>query len=319
MSTTAINWRQVHRIAAFGEPLIELQPCANGSLSVSFGGDVANVLVCLSRILGQRIDELRVLTSLGSSLYSRWLRDELRRYGIEVVGPNRPGEPGIYGISPDTSLQPHSSYWRSESAARDFFSTVSCADLDEIAPKSDAVILSGITLSLCSENSFEELFQWTRQRSDCATVVLDCNYRPALWKDVREARHRIERFKPAASLVVTSLEDESLLWPQWSLMDVLDRLTHAASEVVVRAGKAGCWICVDGTWTEARIVASDVVDATGAGDSHLAGYIAARLSGQPPLQAAHYANSVARVIIAQRGSVPSDRSIFPALPVAPTS
>jgi 2-dehydro-3-deoxygluconokinase len=319
MSTNDTSWDRKRTILALGEPLIELRFDGNNALGVSIGGDVANILACLSRIMEPRVNELQLLTSLGGSFYSKWLRDNLRRHGIEVIGPPGLGEPGVYGISPDPSIQPTSSYWRAESAARKFFATLSLAELKKIAPEADVVIITGITLALCSDASFEELLHWVGQLPLRATVALDCNFRPALWPDVETARRRLDRFQRAVALLVTSLEDEKLLRPRCALSEVLDRLGHVSAEVVLRAGSTGCWVCVDGRWREARTTPQEVVDATGAGDSHLAGYIAARIHGHPPLLAAHFANAVAGVIIAQRGSIPHDRSLLPTLPAAVVS
>jgi 2-dehydro-3-deoxygluconokinase len=312
MSTDDTSWGGKRTILALGEPLIELHFDGSDTLGVSFGGDVANILACLSGIMKRRVAELRLLTSLGGSFYSKWLRENLRRHGIDVIGPTGLGEPGVYGISPDPSIQPTSSYWRAESAARRFFATVSLAELKKIAPEADVVIITGITLALCSDASFEELLHWVGQLPPSATVALDCNFRPALWRDVETARRRLDRFKRTAALLVTSLEDENLLWPRCALSEVFDRLGHVSAEVILRAGSAGCWVCVDGQWMEARTTPREVVDTTGAGDSHLAGYIAARIHGHSPLEAAHFANAVAGVIISQRGSIPRD--LLPALP-----
>jgi 2-dehydro-3-deoxygluconokinase len=313
MSTKTIQWREARTFLAVGEPLIELSLDAQGALGVSFGGDMANFLVCLSKLLDLPAHSLRLMTALGGSVYSRWLREQLERHGIEIIGPERSGEPGIYGISPDPLAQPRSSYWRSHSAAHQFFSSVSRADLDAIATHADIVVLSGITLALCSEKSFEQLLQWAQELASRSMIALDCNFRPALWKSPEQARHRIDRLRDIAALMVTSLEDEEALWGDCSLTDTLERLTGAAPEVVMRTGKRGCWVLSEGHWNEATARPAGVIDATGAGDSHLAGYVAARMHGADPLQAAHFANAVARVIVTQRGSIPGAESVFPSL------
>ena len=318
MSTNPINWEPKRTILALGEPLIELRFDGSDTLCVSCGGDAANILACLSGIMKQRSAEVRLLTSLGDSLYSKWLRDNLRRHGIDVIGPAGFGEPGVYGISPDPSLQPASSYWRADSAARRFFATVSLAELKEMALAADVVIVTGITLALCSDASFEDLVGWVEQLPPSATVALDCNFRPPLWRDVETAIHRLDRFKRVAALLVTSMEDEHLLWPGRASREVFDRLGGVSAEVVVRAGRAGCWVRVDGRWIEARTTPREALDTTGAGDSHFAGYIAARIHGYSQLDAAHFANSVAGAIITQHGSIPHDQSVLPTLPVPAT-
>ncbi len=47
----------------------------------------------------------------------------------------------------------------------------------------------------------------------------------------------------------------------------------------------------------------DIVDTTGAGDSFNAGYLAARMSGQEPLEAAKLGHRVAGRVIGERGAL----------------
>src|ERR1700683_2523780 len=107
MSTAGMSdgerWTEVRRISALGEPLIELQPVGDGELRVSFGGDVANTMVCLARLLRADRFNFSLVTALGNSGYAAWLRNKVTREGIEVVEPASGGEPGIYGISPGSS------------------------------------------------------------------------------------------------------------------------------------------------------------------------------------------------------------------------
>ncbi len=71
------RWTEIERIAALGEPLLELQPAEDGGVRLAFGGDVANSMICLSRMLGAGAKQLALVTALGDSSYSAWLRQRL--------------------------------------------------------------------------------------------------------------------------------------------------------------------------------------------------------------------------------------------------
>src|SRR5579863_3085278 len=92
------QWTEIRHISALGEPLLELQPGDDGSVRLAFGGDVANSMSCLSRMLGAGTKRISLVTALGDSSYSAWLRERLGREAIDVIEASIAGEPGIYGL-----------------------------------------------------------------------------------------------------------------------------------------------------------------------------------------------------------------------------
>jgi 2-dehydro-3-deoxygluconokinase len=313
MSTIDSPWEHAKHIVALGEPLIELQPDGADGFRVSIGGDVANVMMCLSRILEITKIDLALVTSLGTSLYAEWLRHRLTTAGIRLIEAAIPGEPGIYGISSDPSRQPASSYWRDRSSARAMFSRITAPRLAKLVPCVDLLVVTGVTLALCSANSFERLCHWIEQRRPACRVIFDTNFRPALWRKADDARRRMVKMESLASVLATSAEDEKLLWNATDTTEALERSRCSGREVIVRAGKDGCWIGGCDNWQHIPAQSGPAVNTVGAGDSHLAGYIAARVAGRSRLQAAEYANRVASVIIRQSGSAPDSRTVMPRL------
>lgn len=319
MATTTAHagwqWTNTRRIAALGEPLLELQPADDGGVRLAFGGDVANSMICLRRIL--RADEKRisVVTALGDSSYSAWLRRRLELEGIHVIEPSIAGEPGIYGLPLDTAGHPGFSYWRAQSAARAFLQSADPGRFEEFLGDTELLLVTGITLALCSSASFEHLCRWVdRHREDCR-VVFDCNFRRRLWDGEAQARERIGTFEQLASVLATGGEDENTLWGAADITQIIERVSRMSAEYLIRGGPEGCWV---GSGREYQHVPTEPVtvvgDTAGAGDSHLAGYMAARISGYGRADAAAYANKAAAVIVSQRGSVPMEGARFPPLP-----
>jgi sugar/nucleoside kinase (ribokinase family) len=80
-------------------------------------------------------------------------------------------------------------------------------------------------------------------------------------------------------------------------------LAQGRAGALVRDGANGCWLACAGE--PARHVAGfpvEPLDATGAGDTHNGAFIAARLAGQPPLEAARFANAAAALSVLRLGA-----------------
>ncbi|MGB6487153.1 MAG: PfkB family carbohydrate kinase [Steroidobacteraceae bacterium] len=309
------QWTETRRVAALGEPLLELQPADDGGVRLAFGGDVANSMICLARILGADATEISLVTALGDSSYSAWLRQRLRREGIHVIEPSIEGEPGIYGLPLDPADRPGFSYWRAQSAARAFLQSADLGRFEDLLGDAQLLLVTGITLALCSSASFEHLCRWVDQRRDDCHVVFDCNFRRRLWDSEAQARERIGTFERLAAVIATGGEDERTLWGATDTAQIIERVSRMSAEYLIRGGPEGCWV---GAGRECQHVATEPVtvvgDTAGAGDSHLAGYMAARISGHGRADAAAYANEAAAVIVSQRGSVPKEGARFPPLP-----
>ena len=307
-------WTQTTRVAALGEPLLELQPADDGGVRLAFGGDVANSMICLSRILGAGTKRISLVTALGDSSYSAWLRQRLTREGIHVIEPSIAGEPGIYGLPLDPTTRPGFSYWRAQSAAHALLQSADLDRFEELLGDAQLLLVTGITLALCSSASFEHLCRWVERHRDGCRVVFDCNFRRRLWDSEEQARGRIGTFERLASVIATGGEDEKTLWGATDTAQIIARVSRLSAEYLIRGGSEGCWV---GLGREYRHVPTEPVtvvgDTAGAGDSHLAGYMAARISGYDRVDAAAYANKAAAIIVSQRGSVPREGVRFPSL------
>lgn len=308
------QWTEIRSVAALGEPLLELQPADDGEVRLEFGGDVANSMVCVARILGKSGLQVSLITALGNSGYSAWLRERLVREGVRLAEAPTEGEPGIYGLPMDAAHGTGFSYWRGQSAARQFLRATGLAQLERLLGSPQLLLITGISLALCSTSTFDHLCRWVERHRQGCRVVFDCNFRRRLWESEAEARERIGTFERLASLIATGTEDEKALWGATSTPGIIERLSHLPAEYLIRGGPEGCWVGVGG---DSRHIPTDPVtvvgDTAGAGDAHLAGYLAARISGLDRSEAAAYANQVAALIVGQRGSIPKATARFPPL------
>jgi 2-dehydro-3-deoxygluconokinase len=294
------------RIASIGECMIELATVeAKPELRhLGFGGDTLNTAVYLVR-LGIATD---YVTALGDDLYSERMITGWREEGIgtELVQRATGRVPGLYTIELDDKGERRFYYWREQAPAREIFSNAVTNELCDALLGYEWLYLSGISLSLYREGGRERLFDVLRRfRKGGGKVAFDTNYRERAWPSVEVARREIGDQLALTDLVLSSIEDETSLNGQMSAEQACDRI-HAIGPrtVVIKQGGEGCVISADGRKTHVPALKSrKIVDATAAGDSFNAGFLAATLRGEPALEAARLGHRCAAIVIGYRGAI----------------
>ncbi|MFB0702098.1 sugar kinase [Pseudomonas protegens] len=293
------------RIAAIGECMIELQQHHHGSLQQSFGGDTLNAAVYLARELGEagRVD---YVTALGDDSFSDAMCQGWAAEGIGLERVQRlPGRlPGLYCIQTDARGERRFLYWRNEAAVRDCFTTVAAGPILEALKHYDVLYFSGITLAVLGEVGRGKLLQTlaeARQRQ--ALIVFDNNYRPRLWASVEQARAAYREVLPQVDLALLTLEDEQALFA-YADAEAVFAAYQGTPEAVLKRGAEPCLIRVAGGAFEVPAQrVEQVVDTTAAGDSFSAAYLARRLLGGSPVQAAEAGHRLASQVIQHPGAL----------------
>jgi 2-dehydro-3-deoxygluconokinase len=175
---------------------------------------------------------------------------------------------------------------------------------------SDVIYLSGISLAILPTEDRETLLNLLVRLADQGTaIVIDHNYRPALWVSVDVARAALTRLLPYAHLLFVTFEDEQRLWGDVNPDAARTRLHSAGAKmVVVKLGAAGC-LYSDGaaTFSMATAPVASVVDTTAAGDAFNAAFLAAWLVGCSPAECCRCGNALAGIVIQHHGALmPSD-------------
>ena len=295
------------RIALIGECMIELQQRADGSLQQSFGGDTLNTAVYLSRAMGDKA-QVDYVTALGDDSFSDAMCQSWSSEGIGLDLVQRlPGRlPGLYCIQTDANGERRFLYWRNEAAVRDCFTTAAAEPILAALPDYDVLYFSGITLAVLGAQGRERLIQTlieARQRD--ARIVFDNNYRPRLWASVAEARAAYRSVLPHIDLALLTVDDEQALFGFSDCDAVFEAYAQIGTpEVVLKRGAEACLIRCDG---EAFAVPAKkvekVVDTTAAGDSFSAAYLASRLLGGSPEDAAVAGHRLASQVIQVPGAL----------------
>jgi 2-dehydro-3-deoxygluconokinase len=304
-------------VLAIGEAMIELSGADLRAPALGFAGDVLNTAIGLAR-LGVGVG---FATALGDDPFSAEL---LSMVGDEGVGTSAiatvpGGLPGLYAIRTDADGERRFYYWRRDSAARRMLDSGRDAALGAAVSAARHVYLSGITLAILPDAARQALFALLDRARDAGTTILfDGNYRPALWGDPGEARAATAALLARTAIALPTFQDEQALFGDRTAEAVAARLHGlGVAEVVVKDGVRGCFVSAPGSsrWVDVPVAVAPV-DTSGAGDAFNAGYLAARLAGRPPADAALAGHRMAAVTLAHAGAIPPRGAVKPDLVLA---
>lgn len=294
-------------ILAVGEMMLEFSPGPMpGHFRLGYAGDTYNTAVHLAR---QGL-EVGYLTALGTDPYSTAMLAAGSAEGVDMTGCQRidGALPGVYLIENAPSGERQFHYWRTASPARKLFdSRHTLQSACDALAHWQVVYLSGITLAVMARpgaSGFWDFIDAVAQQGK--TLVVDPNYRPALWPDRAVARELYRRLLGRCDLLLPTLDDEIALWGLASaeaLLDFYRRL--GVAEVAMKLPGARALACRDDELVyQASRYNGEVVDTTGAGDGFNGGYLAARLAGQSLAASLAAGHRLAATVVAVAGAIP---------------
>ncbi len=263
-------------LGVVGEGLVELglEPEPNRTVTLGFGGDVANTAV-MAALLGTQV---RIAGRVGDDALGRRLTGFWASSGVDVshviADPDAPT--GIYVNERGSEGLHRFDYHRRQSAG----SRLGPADLrDGLFEGLGTLHVSGITLAVSGSSCEAALKASELARAAGASVSIAVNHRPALGGDIDLLRQAALE----ADLVFVSVEESSAVFdvPPDTLTAVLPR----AAEIVVSAGARGATVFAGGDAFSLPAPTIEVVDAAGAGDALAGTYLASRLEGRSPADA----------------------------------
>jgi 2-dehydro-3-deoxygluconokinase len=290
------------KVACIGECMVELKQADDGLFSRGYGGDTLNTAVYLAR-LGVSVDYVTALgdDSLSDEMIAGWAAEGV---GISRVA-RLPGKlPGLYMIQTDDQGERRFFHWRDSAAARSLMDLPQTPEILNSLASYDLIYLSAITLSLYGAEERSRLFAALKgARESGARFAFDTNFRARGWPDLDVARAVFQEAFATADIVLASTEDLLPLYPGVTNEALLARVPGA--EVVLKLSEPASILRLEGVPypIKAKPVEAPVVDTTAAGDSFAAAYVAARLVGADPLEAARAGHRLAGVVVCHPGAI----------------
>jgi 2-dehydro-3-deoxygluconokinase len=290
------------KVACIGECMVELKQAGSGLFSRGYGGDTLNTAVYLAR-LGAGVDYITALGDdpLSDEMIAGWAAEGV---GTGQVLQLRGKLPGLYLIETDANGERRFFHWRESAAARSLMDLPETPDVLNSLASYDVVYLSAITLSLYGEAGRGRLFTaLQRARQAGARFAFDTNFRARGWPDLDLARGVFRHAFEIADIVLASTEDLLPLYPGENHDALLARIP--GGEVVLKLFEPASILRIAGVLHQIRAepVTAPVVDTTAAGDSFAAAYVAARLAGAGPLDAARAGHRLAGVVVCHPGAI----------------
>lgn len=295
------------KVAFVGECMIELRDAASTGITQSYAGDTLNAAVYFRRQIGNALFQADYITAVGTDRFSQgmlqfWRREKL---GCGNVRQLKDKVPGLYYITVDATGERSFTYWRNDSAARVMFTGAEGEDLLATLGEYDGIYLSGITLAILANTSLQQLVDRLGSfRERGGKIYFDTNFRPRLWPDQAAARRWYNRLLELSDIAFLTLEDENLLFGTATPQAILQRCADFdVPELVIKCGRDPCMIRYEGgVQSIPATEVANVVDTTAAGDAFSGAYLAERLKGQAPTQAALAAHALAAKVIGVSGA-----------------
>jgi 2-dehydro-3-deoxygluconokinase len=292
------------RFVSIGECMIEMSGGDDRQYQLGFAGDTLNT-AWYARALLPKEWQVDYVTALGDDLYSQQMRSFIEEAGIgtghiQTIAGRRPGLYMIHQAGGDR----HFTYWRGQSAAR--LVADDAAALQAALSGAGIIYFSGISLAILAPRARGALMKAiVTARNGGAQVVFDPNLRPSLWSSPEVMASTITAAAGVADLVLPTHADEAPVFGDASLEATADRyLELGVPEVVVKDGSEPALAAT--AEQRERVPATrqtEVVDTTGAGDSFNGAYLAARIDGADPAEAAAAAHRIAGIVIGHKGAL----------------
>jgi 2-dehydro-3-deoxygluconokinase len=304
------------RVICIGECMVELRAVAADTFARSYAGDVYNTAVYLKRSLPDA--DVQFLTVTGDDAMSRAMREAWRAHQIDdsLAFTMSGGSPGLYLIETDALGERRFHYWRHNSAAKHWL-TILREHGESHLWGADIVYLSGITLAILSEAERTAAVEWLgRLRSRVGRIAFDPNMRVALWSTRHDAAPIMRAAMRTCAIALPSTEDLQILFDTGDPTLQLDLLqTLGVREVALTLGANGCAIADGAVRTQLPAPTVEIVtDTSGAGDAFNGAYLAARLLGSSPLQAAQTGLNIAARVVTHSGAIVPESVSHPPAP-----
>ena len=292
-------------VVTFGETMVLMNPREQGPMrhAAEFrklqAGAESNVAIGLAR-LGR---EAAWFGRLGADPHGRYVECEIRGEGVDVDASIRDPEAptGLMFKERRRAGDERVFYYRHDSAA----SRLAPEDLPrDLIAGADYLHVTGITPAL-SASCREAVFEAVEVASEAGVAVsVDPNLRLKLWADEETMVATMLDLFASADLVFPGIGEAEALLGTDDPVAIAEEIRSMGPDVVaVKLGADGAY--VDGPDVGESVPAYEVepVDEIGAGDGFVAGFLAARLSGEDLVTATEQGNAVGALATTAAGDV----------------
>lgn len=269
--------------------------------TTALGGSSANIAAGLTR-LGCKA---ALVTRVSDDAVGRFCLNQLDHYGIDrrfvrTVG----GEARNSLAVVETRLENTQSVIYRNNAA-DF---AMCAEDVEGIPYDEFSALVTTGTVLAAEPSRSATFDaFKRARDAGLPLIFDVDYRPYSWASAEEASEVYSRAAALCDVIIGNDVEFGFMAGQGKdgLAKARDLVREGAGIVVYKMGELGAITITKDSETRTGIFATEALKPTGAGDSFMAGFLAALAQDRPLAEAVTRGSAAAAMVVARVGCAPA--------------
>ncbi|MEK8212025.1 PfkB family carbohydrate kinase [Paenibacillus sp. FSL L8-0463] len=304
-------------ITAIGEVLIDFTPAGLSEKGEQLfecnpGGAPANVVVVLSK-LGR---STAIIGKIGEDQFGEYLTRVLRENGVDTKGlvKEKQANTTLAFVHLKEDGDRTFSFYRNPGA--DMLLGIDDIDLEQIK---DTKIFHFGSVSMTHEPSASATLKaCTQAKENGALISFDPNLRPALWKDLEQAKIKIKEGLALADIVKISEEELEFITGLTDLEEGTHQIQTQFKVKVILVTKAekGCFVRYGSgsKWADVPGFKVQTVDTTGAGDAFLGGFLYQLLErggsmdqirDQDWIPIVRFANAVGALVTTQKGAIPA--------------
>ncbi|GAB5463218.1 sugar kinase [Hoeflea alexandrii] len=284
-------------ILCLGEPMLEFNQQPDGNYLPGHGGDTSNCAIAAAR----QGASVGYVTHIGADTFGNSFMDLWRAEGVNVENIKQVSDAhtGVYFVTHGKDGHEFS-YFRAGSAS----SRMAAADLPVKALESCKILhVSGISQAI-SDVAADAVFEAIRiVKAAGSKVSYDTNLRLKLWP-LERARAVTHAAMAQCDIALPGLEDAEQLTGLSDPDAIADFYLHLGAKIVaLTLGAEGTLVATPERRERVKGRRVEAVDATAAGDTFDGAFLARLMAGDPPFEAARYANAAAALSTQGYGAV----------------
>ncbi|WP_224825168.1 5-dehydro-2-deoxygluconokinase [Cognatishimia sp. MH4019] len=304
---TALNGIKGGKFIVIGRVGMDLSPTDRAQtehateMFVAMGGSSANIAAGLVK-LGLNAD---LVTCVSDDAVGLYCLNQLDKYGVgrthvrTIQGEERTSL-AVY----ETRVADHQSVIYRNNAA-DF--QMSLQDVEAVDYSQFTALITAGTVFAAEPSRAATFRAFELAKMAGLPIIFDVDYRPYSWPSPQVAAEVLSRAGDVSDVIVGNDEEFGFMagGMDKGLAKARDLAATSAQIVVYKMGQHGAITLAEGDEIRTGIFPVEAVKPTGAGDSFMAGFLAALAQGRDMKQAILRGSACASIVVAQPGCAPA--------------
>ncbi|WP_289042652.1 5-dehydro-2-deoxygluconokinase [uncultured Aliiroseovarius sp.] len=271
------------------------------NMMVAMGGSSANIAAGLVKLGCQAA----LVTRVSDDAVGWYCEGQLDAYGVDRTHVSRiQGEERTSLAVYETRVEEHQSVIYRNNAA-DF--QMSIADVEAVDYASYGALITAGTVFAAEPSRAATFRAFELAKAAGLPIIFDVDYRPYSWPSPQVAEEVLSRAGALSDVIVGN--DEEFGFMAGDIARGLDKARELAASsaaiVVYKMGAEGAVTLADGAEIRTGIFPARAVKPTGAGDSFMAGFLAALADGCAMRDAVLHGSACASIVVAKPGCAPA--------------